>query len=65
MPPNSRHLTSSRGSRYLPAHLNRQIITILSSLGIPDEVFLDYQMKMLQSSHQLFSTYKQVPRRGA
>ena len=38
----------SRASRFLPAHLNRQIITILASLGIPDDVFLGYQRKMLQ-----------------
>lgn len=44
-------LNGSRASRFLPAHLNRQIITILSSLGIPDDVFLGYQMKMLQSSY--------------
>ncbi|XP_061186848.1 uncharacterized protein LOC133194972 [Saccostrea echinata] len=28
-------------------HLNRQIITLLSGLGIPDEIFLDLQEKML------------------
>jgi RNA-dependent RNA polymerase len=47
----SLRLNGSRASRFLPAHLNRQIITILSSLGIPDDVFLGYQMKMLQSSN--------------
>ena len=38
----------SRASRFSPAHLNRQLITILSSLGIPDNVFLRYQKKMLE-----------------
>lgn len=28
-------------------HLNRQVITLLSGLGIPDEVFLGLQEKML------------------
>jgi hypothetical protein len=41
-------LITSRTSRFLPAHLNRQLITILSSLGIHDHVFLEYQEKMLE-----------------
>lgn len=28
-------------------HLNRQVITLLSGLGIPDHVFLNLQEKML------------------
>lgn len=28
-------------------HLNRQVITLLSGLGIPDEVFMGLQEKML------------------
>ena len=34
---------------FLPGrlHLNRQVITLLSGLGIPDQVFLNLQERML------------------
>ncbi|GBC00871.1 hypothetical protein RclHR1_00040022 [Rhizophagus clarus] len=37
-----------RGSTFIPAYLNRQAITLLSSLGIPDNVFVE--MKNAQVS---------------
>jgi hypothetical protein len=52
-------LTCSRASRFLPAHLNRQIITILSSLGIPDNVFVRYQKKMLEFA--MTDKYQLIP----
>jgi hypothetical protein len=30
-------------SRPIPAHLNKQVIIILSALGVPDDVFIDAQ----------------------
>lgn len=30
--------------RFMPGFLNRQIITLLSNLGVPDQVFLDMQV---------------------
>jgi hypothetical protein len=30
-----------RGSTFIPAYLNRQVITLLSSLGVPDSVFVE------------------------
>lgn len=38
-----------RTSSYLPAYLNRQAITILSALGVKDEVFMDMAMAMLRN----------------
>jgi hypothetical protein len=35
-------------SKPIPAHLNKQAITILSALGIPDEVFIQAQNEALQ-----------------
>jgi hypothetical protein len=47
-----------RGSTFISAYLNRQAITLLSALGIPDEVFIDLKDlrvreldKMLESEH--------------
>lgn len=34
-------------SRFLPGYLNRQIITLMSTLGIADEVFHQYQDQMM------------------
>lgn len=36
-------------NRYIPCHLNRQIITLLSSLGVPDAAFEKLQQKHLQT----------------
>ncbi|ORX92476.1 RdRP-domain-containing protein [Basidiobolus meristosporus CBS 931.73] len=33
---------------YIPCYLNRQIITLLSTLGVPDTVFLDLQQQMIK-----------------
>lgn len=35
-------------AEYIPCYLNRQIIMILSALGIPDSVFINLQDKMLK-----------------
>ncbi|KAK9721562.1 hypothetical protein K7432_003305 [Basidiobolus ranarum] len=35
-------------STYIPCYLNRQIITLLSSLGVPDQVFLNLQQHMIK-----------------
>ena len=35
-------------AEYIPCHLNRQVIIILSALGINDSVFSDFQDKMLK-----------------
>ncbi|PKK63030.1 hypothetical protein RhiirC2_855287 [Rhizophagus irregularis] len=47
-----------RGSTFISAYLNRQAITLLSALGIPDEVFIELKDlrvreldKMLESEH--------------
>lgn len=36
-------------SRFMPCYLNRQIITLLSTLGVPDQVFLDLQVRPRQA----------------
>lgn len=53
-------------SRSLPCYLNRQVIVLLSYLGIGDSVFLDLQRNQLanfglqyQSNEKFFSTLKQ------
>ncbi|KAI1436918.1 RNA dependent RNA polymerase-domain-containing protein [Xylaria sp. CBS 124048] len=43
----SSHLEVIKPSRYSVATLNRQTITILSSLGVPDAVFLELQRKQI------------------
>ncbi|GBB90957.1 hypothetical protein RclHR1_18010003 [Rhizophagus clarus] len=47
-----------RGSKFISAYLNRQTITLLSALGIPDEVFIELKDlrvreldEMLESEH--------------
>ena len=50
-------------SRSLPAHLNRQIIILLSCLGVPDEVFLKLQER--QISDMVMAFYKCPKARGA
>lgn len=44
-----------RWSRFSAATLNRQIITILSSLGVPDDVFLNMLTEQLTSYHDAMS----------
>ena len=55
---NHNELEIVRGSTFISAYLNRQAITLLSALGIPDEVFIDLKDlqvreldKMLESEH--------------
>ncbi len=40
-------------NKYRAGYLNRQIITLLSSLGVPDQVFRDLQNEYLQSLEEL------------
>ncbi len=35
-------------SKYLPGHLNHQVIAIMSSMGVPDLAFLDLQASQVQ-----------------
>ncbi|KAJ4456703.1 putative RNA-dependent RNA polymerase 1 [Paratrimastix pyriformis] len=42
-------------SMLMPAYLNRQIILILSNLGVPNAVFLDLQEEMLARCNRLFT----------
>lgn len=44
-----------RWSRFSAASLNRQTITILSSLGVPDEVFLKMMSEQLEGYHDAMS----------
>ncbi|CAG8557394.1 4924_t:CDS:2 [Rhizophagus irregularis] len=55
---NHNELEVVRSSTFISAYLNRQAITLLSALGIPDEVFIDLKDlrvreldKMLESEH--------------
>jgi len=32
-------------NRWMPCYLNRQLITLLSTLGVPDQVFVDLQVR--------------------
>jgi RNA-dependent RNA polymerase len=43
----------------IPAHLNRQVISILSALGVPDEVFLDLQKQAIVDCSQISVTSAQ------
>ncbi|KAF8035864.1 hypothetical protein BT93_C1784 [Corymbia citriodora subsp. variegata] len=40
-------------TRYQPGFLNRQIVTLLSTLKVPDEVFWDMQEKMVYKLNQM------------
>lgn len=53
----SKHLTLEiiRTSAYIHGYLNRQVITLLSALGIKDEVFLEFMKEMVQDVDKLFS----------
>jgi RNA-dependent RNA polymerase len=43
---------------YIPCYLNRQVIVILASLGVPDEAFIKLQGKMLnEMSNMLIDRY--------
>lgn len=39
--------------KYLPGYLNRQIIILLRSLGIPDSAFLAFQEKYIKQLNNL------------
>ena len=47
--PNSRDLEICSRAQFLPCFLNRQIITLLSTLGVQDEVFETLQDNMLRA----------------
>ncbi|KAG0237883.1 hypothetical protein BGW41_008309 [Actinomortierella wolfii] len=40
-------------SSFIPSYLNRQIIVLLSALGVPDKVFLDYKDQMVREYDQM------------
>ena len=44
-----------RTSQYLPAYLNRQAITLLSTLGIKDQTFMQMTQKMINSMTSMLS----------
>jgi len=46
---NHRELEINNYSKPIPCYLNRQIITVLSARGIPDEVFMDLLEQMTQT----------------
>ena len=45
-------------SRYLPCFLNRQIITLLSSLNVPNEVFINLQDSMVEKLDRVLDDSK-------
>ncbi|RMD42261.1 hypothetical protein DV735_g2895, partial [Chaetothyriales sp. CBS 134920] len=45
----SKELEIIRWSQFWQPYLNRQLITVLSNLGVPDRVFLDMQKSMIQA----------------
>lgn len=50
-PSQHRNIEVISWAKSIPAHLNRQLILILSDLGVPDEVFLEAQATALQRVH--------------
>ncbi|KAL1223105.1 RNA-dependent RNA polymerase 6 [Cardamine amara subsp. amara] len=52
---NSKHtiLEICSWTRFQPGFLNRQIITLLSVLGVPDEIFCDMQESMLYKLNRI------------
>ncbi|OBZ89514.1 putative RNA-dependent RNA polymerase SHL2 [Choanephora cucurbitarum] len=52
----SKHLTLEviRTSTYINGYLNRQVITLLSALGIKDEVFMDFFNRQISDINKLF-----------
>lgn len=60
----SRHLTLEviRTSTYIPGFLNRQIITLLSALGVKDEVFMQLMDDMLRDVNKLFQKSEEAIR---
>lgn len=51
-----------RTSTYIPSYLNRQAITILSSLGVLDETFLDMVNSMLNAMNRMLSSASEAIR---
>lgn len=45
---NHLQLEVCQAARRFPGHLNREIILLLDTLGVPERVFLDLQKKMLE-----------------
>jgi len=45
-----------RTSTYIPSYLNRQAITILSSLGVTDDIFLGMVTSMLDAMNKMLSS---------
>jgi hypothetical protein len=60
----SQHLTLEviRTSTYIPGFLNRQVITLLSSLGVKDEVFMQLMNDMLRDVNKLFQQSEEAIR---
>lgn len=60
----SKHLTLEiiRTSTYIHGYLNRQVITLLSSLGIKDEIFMKFMDEMVQDVNKLFQKPEEAVR---
>lgn len=60
----SKHLTLEviRTSTYIHGYLNRQIITLLSALGVKDQVFMDFMDDMLLDIDRIFQRPEEAVR---
>jgi hypothetical protein len=60
----SEHLTLEviRTSTYIPGFLNRQVITLLSALGVKDDVFMQLMDDMLHDVNKLFQKSEEAIR---
>ena len=57
---NHRRLELLQTSRPQAVYLNHQIIMLLSNLGVPDEIFLDLQQKVLDKLAGLIERVEQL-----
>ena len=57
---NHRRLELLQTSRPQAVYLNHQIIMLLSNLGVPDEIFLDLQQKVLDKLAGLIEIVEQL-----
>ncbi|CAG8557141.1 10331_t:CDS:2, partial [Ambispora leptoticha] len=45
-----------KGSTFIPAYLNRQAITLLSALGVPDEIFTEMKDEQVKELEKMLSS---------
>ena len=57
---NHRRLELLQTSRPQAVYLNHQIIMLLSNLGVPDEIFLDLQQRVLDNLAGLIKRVEQL-----